>query len=235
MNGYLRPDFVPYSSVLRGGNTAFFDIDVFLAHTYPSVTIDQITSRRSDMLGAAILQKSYPAGCYAVNVPLQHNRQPADNSAGFKAGQLNSECLWKSLISEILGVVLMRSILSDNTTILKKKLLERSLCLQNNIQMAGCYLQRIQQQLKTDTWWHSDEAIMQLLETLLNELATLLRLYQQPTGSNQTSLLTRLQNYVTNPQLIEQLNAELAKIKPAVWLKEMQDIFQSQENIACPN
>ncbi|TGO03359.1 hypothetical protein PN36_08185, partial [Candidatus Thiomargarita nelsonii] len=199
----LRPDFVPYSSVLRGGNTAFFDIDVFLAHTYPSVTIDQITSRRSDMLGAAILQQTYPAGFYAVNVPLRHDRQPTE--------QLDSECLWKSLISEILGVVLMRCILSKDTTILKKKLLERSLCLQNNIQMAWCYLQRIQQQIKTDTtiWWHSDEEIMQSLETLLSELETLLRLYQEPTGSNQISLLKRLQNYVTNPQLIEQLNVEL--------------------------
>jgi hypothetical protein len=163
------------------------------------------------MLGAAILQQTYPAGFYAVNVPLRHDRQPTE--------QLDSECLWKSLISEILGVVLMRCILSNDTTILKKKLLERSLCLQNNIQMAWYYLQRIQQQLKTTTWWHSDEEIMQSLETLLSELETLLRLYREPSGLNQISLLKRLQNYVTNPQLIE--HVELAKIKPA---------FQSKEN-----
>ncbi|HDN27137.1 MAG TPA: hypothetical protein ENG03_08590 [Thioploca sp.] len=234
----LRPDFVPYSSVLHGGNAAFFDIDVFVAHTYPSVTIDQITSRRSDMLGSALLQQTYPAGIYAVNVPLRHDRQPADKSAGFQAGQLDSERLWESLISEMLGVVLSRCILPtadekvDDTTMLKEKLSERSLCLQNNINMAWCYLQHIQQQIKTDTttWWHSDEAIMQALETLLTELETLLRLYQEPTGSNQTRLLTRLQSYVTNPGLIEQLDLELAKIReqPALWLKEMQEIFQSK-------
>jgi arylamine N-acetyltransferase len=235
----LRHDFFPYSSVLRGGNAAFFDIDVFMAHTYPSVSIDQITSRRSDMLGAILLRQTYPAGIYAVNVPLQHNRQPADKHAGFKAGQLDSERLWESMISEILGVVLIRCILStperkaDDRTMLKEKLYERSLCLENNIQMAWCYLQRIQQQIKTDTttWWHSDEAIMQSLETLLTELETLLRLYREPTGSNQTSLLKRLQSYVTNPRLIEQLNVELAKFRtqPTLWLKEMQGIFQSKE------
>jgi hypothetical protein len=191
------------------------------------------------MLGSALVQQTYPAGIYAVNVPLQHNRQPADKHAGFKAGQLDSERLWESMISEILGVVLIRCILStperkaDDRTMLKEKLYERSLCLENNIQMAWCYLQRIQQQIKTDTttWWHSDEAIMQSLETLLTELETLLRLYREPTGSNQTSLLKRLQSYVTNPRLIEQLNVELAKFRtqPTLWLKEMQGIFQSKE------
>jgi len=55
-------------------------------------------------------------------------------------------------------------------------------------------------------------------------------LYREPTGSNQTRLLTRLQSYVTNPGLIEQLDLELAKIReqPALWLKEMQEIFQSK-------
>ncbi len=227
----LRPDFVPYSSVLRGGNAAFFDIDVFVAHTYPSVTIDQITSRRSDMLGAALLQQTYPAGVYAVNVPLRHDRQPTDKKRG-----TDSERLWESLISEMLGVVLIRCILSnektDNSTMLKEKLSERSFCLQNNIKMAWCYLQTIQQLFKTDTtiWWHSDEAIMQALETLLTELETLLRRYRDPTASNQTSLLTRLQTYVTNPGMIEQLNVDLAKFRtqPALWLKEMQSLFRSK-------
>ena len=229
----LRPDFVPYPSVLRGGNTAFFDLDVFVAHTYPSVTIDKIISRRSDMLGAALLRQTYPAGLYIVNVPLRHDRQLADRSAGFQAGQLDSERLWESMISELLGVVLMRALLSDaktdHTTILKQKLLERSLGLQNNIKMAGCYLQRIQQQLKTETttWWHSDDAIMQALETLLIELEMLLHLYQAPTDSTQTSLLVRLQSYVTNPYLIKQLDVELGKLQtqPALWLKEVQNIF----------
>jgi len=115
---------------------------------------------------------------------------------------------------------------------LKAKLSERSLCLQNNIKMAGYYLQHIQQQIKTDTttWWHSDEEIMQSLDILLTELETLLRLYQEPTDSNQSSLLKRLQNDVTNPRLIEQLSLGLADIRtqPALWLKEMQSIFQSK-------
>jgi len=229
----LRPDFVPYPSVLRGGNTVFFDLDVFVAHTYPSVTLNKITSRRSDMLGAALLQQTYPAGFYLVNVPLRHDRLLADRSAGFQAGQLDSERLWESMISELLGVVLMRALLSDektdHTTILKQKLLERRLSLQNNIKMAGCYLQRIQQQLKTETttWWHSDEAIMQALKTLLTELEMLLQLYQAPTESNQTSLLVRLQSYVTNPDLIKQLDVELVKLRtqPTLWLKEMQNIL----------
>ncbi|RKZ50932.1 MAG: hypothetical protein DRR16_08520 [Candidatus Parabeggiatoa sp. nov. 3] len=235
----LRPDFVPYSSVLRGGNAAFFDIDVFVAHTYPSVTIDLISSRRSDMLGSALLQQTYPAGIYAVNVPLRHDRQPADKSAGFQGGQLDSERLWESLNSEMLGVVLSRCILPsadekvDDSSMLKAKLSERSLCLQNNIKMAGYYLQHIQQQIKTDTttWWHSDEEIMQALETLLTELETLLRLYQEPSDSNQSSLLKRLQSYVTNPRLIEQLSLGLADIRtqPALWLKEMQSILRSKE------
>ncbi len=233
----LRPDFVPYCSILRGGNTAFFDIDVFVAHTYPSVTVDQITSRRSDMLGAVLLQQTYPAGFYAVNVPLRHDRQATDKSAGFKAGHFDSERLWESMISEMLGVVLIRCLLSDEktdtTTILTIKLTDRSLCLQNNIHKAWCYLQRIRQQIKTDSaWWQSDETIMKSVDTLLTELETLLRLYREPTGSNSTSLLTRLQRYVTNPELIEQLNVELAKLKtqPALWLTEMQHIFQSKDN-----
>lgn len=62
----------------RGGNCLFFSVDACLSHRYPTLFVDGVTTRRSDMIGSSLLTKRYPALASTGGLSVWHRRSRTD-------------------------------------------------------------------------------------------------------------------------------------------------------------
>lgn len=100
------------TSVLRGGNTVFLDVDALFGHTYPAVQLGDVTTRRSDMVGATLLARRGAAWPAAFAFPVLHVRCPDPDSA--RSVVETRSVMRRSLIDEFYGVLLARAVMDSN-------------------------------------------------------------------------------------------------------------------------
>lgn len=93
------------SAVLRGGSAVFLDVDALLRYPYPSVVLDGVATRRSDMVGASFLAAEGGTWLGTFAFPVLHARslRPAPSP----------EAVLASLKSEHYGVMLARLVMGQ--------------------------------------------------------------------------------------------------------------------------
>ncbi len=198
-------------SVLRGGNTIFFDFDVLLAHAYPNACIDGIETRRADMIGASLLQTHYPARIYQAVLPLLHERTQR------ALVETDQQATWDSLRSEFFGVILARAVNAnvDDAFDFKHATQQRAMRIISNLQQAKHYLDTLKQQhdIETEAWWKHDVETNIALQQLLAHLTSSLDIYFSFNKNNQT-LLDELLALATDPSTINALQHAYTQLKP---------------------
>lgn len=177
-----RVSLTPTRGTLRGGNTAFFDVDACLFSVYPSVKLSDVRTRRSDMTGAAILDTAGVWPVWHLGPAVHHLRDVATSPAsdgGFANGDTNLDrrrtralCAMRA---EFYGVLLARTFMEPPADTSDEALgehlrilaLRRSARIIANLAMAGTHADALVELLGDRTafadWWRSDESIVRRL------------------------------------------------------------------------
>lgn len=100
------------SCVLRGGNTVFLDVEALFRHAYPAMRIGSVTTRRSDMVGATLLDRSGGTWFAHFPCPVLHDRKPEHATSPEPDG----EAVLASIESEFYGVLLARAVMTAGGT-----------------------------------------------------------------------------------------------------------------------
>ena len=169
------PMLSPTRGLLRGGNTVFFDIDACLIARYPSVRLSGRDTRRSDMIGAALLDAEGVWPVWHAGPAVLHQR--GVDAAPWVADQAEiSERrarLLDAMRSEFFGVLLTRLVMESPPTgsdadrlcehvhALARRRSERII---GNLTAAGQHIDALIGRLdgshsSTDDWWADDETL----------------------------------------------------------------------------
>ena len=101
----------PVTNLLRGGNAVFFDLDALFGHTYPAVNISGLTTRRSDMVGAALLARSGGTWVADFACPVLHEREESLDESVEPDDASGARYVLDRMAEEFFGVLLARAVM----------------------------------------------------------------------------------------------------------------------------
>jgi len=156
--------------ILRGGNTVFLDVDALFRHAYPSTYVGGFATRRSDMVGAALLSQDGGTWFAQFPYPILHDRKRAHRPLDEEAQR---EQVLRSIRSEFYGVLLARDVIDGNSqsflaiaTVRAEVILERLADAQVRAHRALLAIARAR-----TTWLGADPEMALALETLERHVA----------------------------------------------------------------
>jgi hypothetical protein len=211
----------------RGGNTIFLDRDALLSHTYPHFLVDDVQTRRSDMIGAALLASD---GCTMVleaPLPLLHKRDatqaPADRGD-----------VLRSMLAEFYGVIAARMVMSGRGDAgcaeIHRAAEERATLVIARLAAAGGLLDRLLLRLDQShgAWWERHEKTAAPIALLRDcSMALAETVFGGRTPTQRQDWLRLVESELRSPARIEALAAGLSNLgsqcaahhcKVAAWL-----------------
>ncbi len=192
-----------YETVLRGGNAVFLDLDAVFRHPYPSFKAEGVASRRSDMVGSAILCKEGASWTGNFPCPITHRRRAAEMYP--RVEQTEERAILRSFIGEFAGVLLARWALSPKELdlgVVAKARVERILaCLQEAARLSDRAMMLLER--AAQSWMGAEPEIARALAELRRTLDWAQQVYfggQEP--SARAGWFAKVERALSSPEMV---------------------------------